>query len=69
MLGNKNSAHIYVIYDGWSYRIVFEKLRFEGFGHMDPYFPFSCIPRCQILGLSRACGILHLKSMLVDSNM
>ena len=37
--------------------------------HTVSYYQFSIIPKCIFLDLSRSTGILHLKSMLVDSNM
>merc|ERR1711942_210056 len=39
------------------------------YGHSDLYSLTSTIPKCQILGLTRGSGILHIESMLAHCNM
>ena len=46
-----------------------EKQRNQDNGPSEGFSLTSSIPKCQILGLTRGSGILHIESMLVNCNM
>ena len=59
----------YLVYGGWGYRLPREKQRNQENRPSEGFSLTLSIPNCQILGLTRGTGILHIESMLVDWNM